>query len=103
MGVCKHAGCTKQPIFNTLGKKERLYCAAHKLPGMVNVKSKVCQHAGGTKQPSFNTPGERAGRFCVAHKLGGMVDLRAKRTADVKDGFEALMLLAGNKRPKHNE
>ena len=57
MGVCKHAGCTKQPIFNTLGQKERLYCAAHKLPGMVNVKHKVCQHDGCTKVPTFNTPG----------------------------------------------
>ena len=53
--------------------------------------------------PRFSNPGERAGRFCAAHKLGDMADLRAKRTADVKDGTEALMLLAGNKRPKHNE
>ena len=64
---------------------------------------KVCEHDGCAKEPKFNTPEERGGRFCADHKLGGMVNVGKKRAAAVKDGADALMLLAGDKRPKHDE
>jgi hypothetical protein len=64
---------------------------------------KVCEHDGCTKEPRLNTPGEMGGRFCAAHKLGGMIDLGKKRAAALMDGTEALMLLAGNKRPNHKD
>ena len=101
--LCEHDGCTKQSHYNNTGEKGGRLCAAHKLGGMVNVRSKVCEHDGCTKQPSFNNPGERTRRFCAAHKLAGMVNLGAKLAAAVRDGTDALMLLAGNKRPKHND
>jgi hypothetical protein len=101
--VCEHDGCTKQPHFNDPGERAGRFCAAHKLDGMVDVKNKVCEHDGCSKAPNFNNPGERARRFCAAHKLAGMVNLGAKRAAAVRDGTDALMLLAGNKRPKHND
>jgi hypothetical protein len=71
---------------------------------MVDVMNKACEHDGCTTHPNFDNPGDKGrGRFCAAHKLAGMVNMGAKRAAAVKDGTDALMLLAGDKRPKHME
>jgi hypothetical protein len=94
MGVCKHDGFTKRPLFNTPGEKAGLYCAAHKLNGMVNVMNKVCQHDDCTKQPYFNTPGEKAGLFCATHRLVGMVDVKGRKRAAAGASGE------GGKKPK---
>ena len=42
--MCKEKGCKKQPVFNAEGDTKSLYCSAHKLEGMVDVKHKNCIH-----------------------------------------------------------
>lgn len=53
------------------------YCAEHKLPGMVNVKSKKCDHKGcDSINRQFDVAGGK-GRFCAVHKVEGMVDVKS--------------------------
>ena len=40
--VCIHCDCKSRAVFNYEGLFVRLYCADHKLEGMVNVISKRC-------------------------------------------------------------
>ena len=60
-------------------------CAAHKLPGMVDVVNVTCEHAGCGKRPSFDVAGGK-GRFCGRHKLPCMVNV--KKQLDVQDNTE---------------
>jgi len=55
-----------------------LYCAAHKLEGMVDIKNKTCIHPGCKVQPTYNNEGETRALYCAAHKLEGMVDIKNK-------------------------
>ena len=77
---CAHDGCHKtSPVFNTAGSPNGLYCAAHKLEGMVDVKNKRCAHDGCDTRASCNMPGEVQGLYCATHKLDGMVDVQHKQ------------------------
>ena len=76
---CVFAGCTVQPSFNLAGQSNGLYCADHKLEGMVNVTSKRCVFTGCMVQPHFNLVGQFKALYCANHKLEGMVDVVNKR------------------------
>ena len=76
--MCVHPDCKVRPNFNAVGEKKSLYCFAHKLDGMVDVKSKTCIHSECKKQPAFNADGEKKSLYCFAHKLDGMVDVKNK-------------------------
>jgi hypothetical protein len=41
--TCIHENCKIQPSYNAEGQTKPLYCAIHKLEGMVNVKDKTCK------------------------------------------------------------
>ena len=87
MPKCIHPDCNvKYANFNLPGVKPGIYCAKHKLDGMINVKSKTCQKEGCLKQPSYNTSGEKQGIYCTEHKLDGMVDVVNKTCQ--KEGCE---------------
>ncbi|MEW5304517.1 MAG: hypothetical protein WDW36_007126 [Sanguina aurantia] len=47
----------------------------HKLPGMINTKTKRCEEPGCFKTPTFAVGGARTPRFCAAHKEAGMVNI----------------------------
>ena len=76
--MCIHEGCNKQPAFNIEGKKNGLYCSAHKLEGMIDVINKTCTHEGCNIRPFFNIEGKKTGLYCSAHKLEGMVNVISK-------------------------
>jgi hypothetical protein len=59
------------------GETKALYCSAHKLDGMVNVKSATCIHPNCKVQPTYNVEGETKALYCSAHKLDGMVDVKS--------------------------
>ena len=40
---CEVEGCLVRPTFNQRGVRPAIRCAAHKLPGMVDVKNKPCE------------------------------------------------------------
>jgi hypothetical protein len=76
--MCIHDGCKVRPVYNTDGESKALYCAEHKLDGMVNVKSKRCIHDGCKVRPYYNKVGESKALYCAEHKLEGMVDVKNK-------------------------
>ena len=76
---CLQEGCSKQPMFNVIGSKKRLYCSKHKLDGMIDVISKRCDYEGCVVRPSYNFEGSKSCIYCAEHKLDGMIDLVSKR------------------------
>ena len=77
--MCIFEGCKISPNFNYEGQTKRLYCAAHKLEGMVNVrKKKTCIYEGCEKTPCFNYKGKTQGIYCGVHKLEEMVNIKDK-------------------------
>jgi len=77
--VCKDQGCILLPSFNVEGQTRGIYCADHKLPGMINVKSKRCEFDGCITQPIYNVEGQTRGIYCSDHKLPGMVNVKDRR------------------------
>ncbi|CAM9316725.1 unnamed protein product [Discosporangium mesarthrocarpum] len=75
---CRQEGCKKRPGFAPQGETKGAFCAAHKLPGMVDVVSRRCQSLNCTRQPVFGWRGQRP-TVCGTHKENGMFDVRGKR------------------------
>ena len=76
--MCIYEGCKVRPVYNTAGETKGLYCATHKLEGMVDIKNKTCIHEGCKILPVYNTAGESKALYCTAHKLAGMVNVKNK-------------------------
>jgi hypothetical protein len=76
---CQHEGCNIRPIYNYEGQSKGLYCVSHKLPDMVDIKSKRCHHEGCNKQPVYNYEGQSKALYCATHKLPDMVNIISKR------------------------
>ena len=94
--MCIHPGCKTRPTFNVSGETKGLYCSAHKLQGMVDVKNVRCNHEMCNKQPVFNVSGRTKGLYCLAHKLQGMVDVVSK--CCVECNKQPVFNLQGNKK-----
>ena len=80
MRYCKHDDCKTHSTFNFEGELNGLYCAQHKLPNMVDVKSRRCNETGCVSlTPVFNYEGETHGMHCAKHKLPHMVNVKSQR------------------------
>jgi hypothetical protein len=76
--ICEFNDCNTIPIFDIIGGNGR-FCIKHKLPNMINIKSKTCEQEGCLKKgPVFNIKGQK-GRFCEEHKLPEMINVVSKR------------------------
>ena len=75
--MCKEKGCKTRPSYNVEGESKMLYCANHKVEGMVNVKDKTCIHPGCKTIPIYNVEGETKGLYCSHHKIEGMVNVKS--------------------------
>jgi hypothetical protein len=73
--TCIHPECRKQPVYNTEGESKPMYCSAHKLEGMVDVKHVTCIHPNCKTRPAFNTEGVKKALYCSAHKLENMINV----------------------------
>ena len=51
---CNHPDCKTLPIYNYEGETKAIYCATHKLDGMIDVKNKSCNHPDCKTQPIYN-------------------------------------------------
>jgi hypothetical protein len=69
----------RMPNFNFPGEKGGVYCSAHKLEGMIDIKHKRCLAPNCNKRPSFNYTGEMRALYCGPHKLEGMVNVDQER------------------------
>jgi hypothetical protein len=76
--MCIHKECKISPIYNKKGETKALYCFAHKLEGMINVKSPICIHEGCNIRPVYNKKGETKALYCFAHKLEGMINVKSQ-------------------------
>jgi hypothetical protein len=77
--TCADEDCPTYPSFNYEGLSP-LYCTAHKLPGMVDVKGKkICEYSGCTTQANFNKDGIKGGKFCSVHKEPDMINVISKK------------------------
>lgn len=74
--LCKNGNCRSWPTYNYQGETIAIYCNAHKLEEMINVKDKRCLNENCMKIPIFNYPNETKAIYCNAHKLKGMFDIK---------------------------
>jgi hypothetical protein len=77
--MCIHPNCKTRPTYNKEHETKALYCAIHKLEGMVDVKNKTCIHSNCKTIPNYNKEGETKALYCAIHKLEGMVDVISKK------------------------
>lgn len=75
---CQHPSCNIQSSFAFPGEKPRL-CATHRLPDMVNTKTKRCEDPSCFKSPLFAIEGTKRPRFCATHKAEGMINVQSVR------------------------
>eukprot|EP00752_Nemacystus_decipiens_P008514 g7603.t1 len=73
---CRDESCNSHPNFGIEGDRKAVYCAKHKLPGMVNVKAPRCREPGCTRNPVYGNPGDPRATFCLSHKSPSMVDVK---------------------------
>ena len=73
--LCIHERCKTIPLFNIASETKGLYCFAHKMPEMVNVKNKTCTHPNCKTLPYYNNAGETKPLYCSTHKMDEMIDV----------------------------
>jgi hypothetical protein len=71
--TCIHDNCGSLPTYNLPCEKNGIYCAKHKLSGMIDVKHRKCIDCG--ILPSFNLKGNQIPLYCLTHKKEGMVNV----------------------------
>ena len=76
--ICKFNNCQKTSKFNYNNETKPLYCSEHKMPNMVDIKSKKCKFENCKKRPSFNYQNEKSPIYCSDHKLINMIDVISK-------------------------
>lgn len=95
--TCKHNGCTTFPCYNYSGETSGLFCASHKLDGMINIRTKTCKHSGCKKSPSFGTT---TPQYCKTHATTEMRNLIAKYCSYPSCHIQAIYNVPNNK-PKY--
>lgn len=71
--LCAFDECKTQASFRNPDGKDQIYCAKHKLPGMVDFRSRKCEYSNCSTNASFNYPGLKKRRFCKQHAERGMI------------------------------
>jgi len=77
--LCKNVDCKQRASYNLESESNALYCAIHKLEGMVDKIHKSCIYSGCKKIPGFNIEGETKALYCATHKLDGMINVVNKK------------------------
>ena len=72
---CIYDGCQTRPGFNYEGEIKPLYCATHRLDGIIDFKHKYCIFDGCKTHPVYNNNGETKGLYCATHKLDEMINV----------------------------
>jgi hypothetical protein len=76
---CLYEGCKLRPTFNKEGDKIPLYCAKHKLDGMIGIFIRRCIYEGCKTSAYFNIEGNKIPLYCSQHKSQDMINIVAKR------------------------
>ena len=70
---CQAEGCVRSASFGMPPSRRRIFCTAHKAPGMKNVSNPLCKNSECTKQATFGFPSGPRRVFCSEHKAAGMI------------------------------
>jgi len=73
--TCSYNDCNTQASFKFPTEKDRVFCAKHKVKGMLDYRSRKCEHADCTTIASFNFYGLKKRRYCKIHAEPGMLVL----------------------------
>lgn len=92
--TCTADGCKVSASYNAPGETLALYCASHRLDGMVNIRRQRCQYPGCETTPSF---GHTTKVFCKAHAEEGMRNLLATLCAYPDCDIQASYNVAGER------
>ena len=72
---CIEKNCDKQPSFNYITEKIRIYCRDHCLENMIDITHKKCLEKNCLKQSNFNFITEKTGIYCSEHAEKFMVNI----------------------------
>eukprot|EP01036_Dinobryon_divergens_P030012 gene30012-39198_t len=86
--LCGFDDCKTQASFRNPDGKDQIYCAKHKLPGMIDFRSRKCENSNCSTNASFNYPGLKKRRFCKQHAERGMIYLR-RSTPSAASAFQS--------------
>lgn len=78
-GICKFGNCTKSATSNFINEKTGIYCAEHKLEGMICVANKRCNYNDCIKSATHNFLGEKELIYCSEHSEKGMINIKNKK------------------------
>ena len=78
---CQAEACGRSASFGTLPSRRRIFCKAHKAPGMKNVSNPLCKNCECAKQATFGFLSGPRRVFCSQHKDAGMVHTSKPRSA----------------------
>ena len=79
--LCQHPSCRRGPSFSKFGEMA-VFCAKHKLDGMVKAAPRKCAAPGCTKGSSFGPPDTKKPIFCFGHRLPGHVNVISPRCSE---------------------
>ena len=79
---CVSGDCDTLASFGPPASGARLFCAAHRKSGMVNVINPVCLHPECLVQAAFGTPARKR-MYCSQHKGERMLHVRKLSAVDV--------------------
>ena len=79
--TCENSTCDTRPVYNFKGLKTARFCTEHKLPNMVNVKSKTCEKCD--VQCKFGLFGKQA-TCCSKCKTANMFFMPTKKCIEKK-------------------
>eukprot|EP00903_Cladosiphon_okamuranus_P020067 g18433.t1 len=75
---CADGGCDRRPIYAYKDKKP-IYCARHRLFGMIDTRHPMCTNELCTRQPSFGMEGDKRASYCAGHRKEGMINVSSRR------------------------
>ena len=78
---CQAEGCVRSASFGMAPSRRRIFCTAHKAPGMKNVSNPLCKNPECVKQATFGFPSGPQRVFCSEHKDAGMIHTSKLRSS----------------------
>jgi hypothetical protein len=76
MGICIYDNCKTHSNFNYIIESKAIYCAKHKLDGMINIKLKRCAEIGCQIMPCYNYKNNKKGLYCAKHRKDDMINVK---------------------------
>lgn len=80
---CKNQECLKRASFNYKNEKYSIFCASHKKPNMINLRTKKCLFLNCDKESTYNYIGTKTRLYCILHKKEEMVNIKKHKNNNI--------------------